>query len=148
MILQVLNKVRNINSNLLDRFSLRAKRSHIKSKRDNLSIQPQNDPPSRLENIREFMRNRHFSAYATTCILNAKVPLSLSRLFYIDSHFIIFHAYMYRVFCHKFCLLLLINGLLTCLRGPQGRLVLPIGSPSVNKVYLLTYFNGNKNKNK
>ena len=50
-----------------------------------------------------------------------------------------FHAYMYRVFCHTFCLLLLINGLLTCLRGPQGRLVPPIGSPSVNKVYLLTY---------
>ena len=24
-----------------------------------------------------------------------KVPLSLSRLFYIDSHFIIFHEYMY-----------------------------------------------------
>ena len=67
------------------------------------------------------------------------MPLPLSRLFYIDSHFIIFHAYMYRVFCHKFCLLLLINGLLTCLRGPQGRLVPPIGSPSVNKVYLLTY---------
>ena len=61
------------------------------------------------------------------------------KAFYIDSHFIIFHAYMYRVFCHKFCLLLLINGLLTCLRGPQGRLVPPIGSPSVNKVYLLTY---------
>ena len=67
------------------------------------------------------------------------MPLPLSGLFYIDSHFIIFHAYMYRVFCHKFCLLLLINGLLTCLRGPQGRLVPPIGSPSVNKVYLLTY---------
>ena len=67
------------------------------------------------------------------------MPLSLSRLFYIDSHFMIFHAYMYRVFCHKFCLLLSINGLLTCLRGPQGRLVPPIGSPSINKVYLLTY---------
>ena len=67
------------------------------------------------------------------------MSLSLSRLFYVNSHFIIFHAYMYRVFCHKFCLLLLINGLLTCLRGPQGRLVPPIGSPSVNKVYLLTY---------
>ena len=68
-----------------------------------------------------------------------KVPLPLSRLFYIDSHSIIFHAYMYRVFCHKFFLLLLINGLLTCLRGPQGRLVPPIGSPSVNKVYLLMH---------
>ena len=66
------------------------------------------------------------------------MPLSLSRLFYINSHFIIFHAYMYRVFCHTFCLLLLINGLLTCLRGPQGRLVPQIGSPSVNEVYLLT----------
>ena len=31
--------------------------------------------------------------------------------------------------------------MLTCLRGPQGRLVLPIGSPSQNKefTYLLTY---------
>ena len=43
--------------------------------------------------------------------------------------------------CYLFYFLLLINGLLTCLRGPQGRLVLPIGSPSVNKVYtyLLTF---------
>ena len=31
--------------------------------------------------------------------------------------------------------------MLTCLRGPQGKLVLPIGSPSQNKefTYLLTY---------
>ena len=35
--------------------------------------------------------------------------------------------------------------MLTCLRGPQGRLVLPIGSPSQNKefTYLLTYLEKN-----
>ena len=32
------------------------------------------------------------------------------------------------------------------LRGPQGRLVPPIGLPSVNRVYLLTYFTYSKSK--
>ena len=61
------------------------------------------------------------------------------KLLYIKSHFIIFHAYMYmyRVFCHTF-FISIDKWFLACLRGPQGRLVPPTGSPSVNKVFLLT----------
>ena len=72
------------------------------------------------------------------CILrkDESAPIIVKALLYRFA----FHNFscMYRFLCHKFCLLLSINGLLTCLRGPQGRLVPPIGSPSVNKVYLLT----------
>ena len=50
-----------------------------------------------------------------------------------------FHIFMHIPVCYLFYFLLLINCLLTCLRGSQGNLVPPIGLSSVNKVYLLTY---------
>ena len=63
------------------------------------------------------------------------MPFSLSWL--IDINFYISHYFMPTCFEFLFFLIYVYNLFVNFLKSVQGRLVLPIGSPSLNKEYLL-----------